>query len=100
MWLPFGPLKEALEGEKFDDDAAVKQFVRNYETLRYFFQGKDQKVFYPWRKCISVEGNYVEKYVAFVILSVTNKLEKQKSGLYLTFVKRKWAIACLYNLLD
>jgi len=42
-------LKEALEGEKFNDDAAVEQFVRNWfmKRLTTFFQGGDQEVSYP-----------------------------------------------------
>lgn len=59
----FGVLKEALGGEKFNNDAEVEQYVRNWllECPSSFFDEGIKKLPIRWRKCISVEGNYVEK---------------------------------------
>jgi len=53
-------VKEALEGEQFDDDA-TSQFVRNWLMNRSttFFEEGIKKLPIRWRKCISVKRNYV-----------------------------------------
>ncbi|EFN75061.1 Histone-lysine N-methyltransferase SETMAR, partial [Harpegnathos saltator] len=55
----FGPPKEALGGERFNNDAAVEYYVRNrlFERPSTFFDEGVKKLLARWRKCISVEGN-------------------------------------------
>jgi len=59
----FGPLKEALAGGRFNDHAAVEHYVRNWllERPSSFIDEGIKKLPIRWRKCINVEGNYVEK---------------------------------------
>lgn len=59
----FGPLKKALGGERFANDQQVEQFVRNWLGTRpkSFFENGINKLPVRWEKCITKEGNYVEK---------------------------------------
>ena len=56
-----GVLKEALGEEKLNNDAEVEQYVCNWllECLSSFFDKGMKKLPIRWRKCISVEGNYI-----------------------------------------
>jgi len=54
----FGPLKEALEGKRFNDDAMVEEYMRNWLGASSFFDEGIKKLSggenaFPW--------NYVEK---------------------------------------
>ena len=45
----FGPLKEALGGQRFDDDAGVEEFVRNWQQTQsasFFEKGIKNCQFY------------------------------------------------------
>lgn len=59
----FGPLKEALGGKRFEDDAGVEGFVRNWLVTRprSFYDEGIRKLPIRWTKCISKAGDYVEK---------------------------------------
>ena len=60
----FGPLKEALGGQRFDDDEQVQNFVRNWLQTRppsFYGAGLQKKIPILWQKCIEKGGNYVEK---------------------------------------
>ena len=59
----FGPLKEALGGQHFENDNEVEQFVRNWLKTRpqNYYQEGIQKLPTRWEKCINVEGDYIEK---------------------------------------
>jgi len=59
----FGPLKEALGGQRFDDGVAVEAFVRNWlmsQPPSFYYNGI-KKLPIRWEKCISKSGDYVEK---------------------------------------
>jgi len=59
----FPNLKEFVKGRKFADDNEVTCATNSW------LEGQDQQFFYNgiralekrWTKCISIEGNYVEK---------------------------------------
>ena len=59
----FGPLKEALLGQRFDDDEQVENFVRNWLQTRppSFYDAGVKKLPIRWQKCIEKGGNYVDK---------------------------------------
>ena len=59
----FGPLKEALGGQHFENDNEVEQFVCNWLKTRpqNFYQEGIQKLPTRWEKCINVERDYIEK---------------------------------------
>ena len=59
----FGPLKEALGGQRFDDDEQVQNFVCNWlqtQTPSFYDAGLG-KLPILWQKCIEKGGNYEEK---------------------------------------
>ena len=59
----FGPLKNALRGRRFscDDDvkAAVHQWLRTQPKT--FFSDGIKKLVGCWEKCITKQGDYIEK---------------------------------------
>lgn len=59
----FGPLKEALGGQRFDSDAEVEAYVRNWLQTRpaSFYEEGIGKLPIRWEKCVSKSGDYVEK---------------------------------------
>lgn len=59
----FGPLKEALGGQKFNSDAEVEAYVRNWLQTRpaSFYMEGIGKLPIRWEKCVSKAGDYVEK---------------------------------------
>jgi hypothetical protein len=59
----FGPLKEALGGQRFDDDRQVENFVCKWlQTRPPPIDGAGiKKLPICWQKCIEKGGNYVEK---------------------------------------
>jgi len=59
----FGPLNEALGGQRFDVDEQVKNFARNWLQMRPppFHDAGLKKLPIRWQKCIEKGGNYVEK---------------------------------------
>lgn len=59
----FGPLKEALGGQRFEDDEGVEGFVRNWLLTQpaSFYDAAIKNLPSRWEKCISKAGNYVEK---------------------------------------
>lgn len=59
----FGPLKEALGGQKFHSDNEVEAYVRNWLQTRpdSFYVEGIKKLPMRWEKCISKSGDYVEK---------------------------------------
>lgn len=59
----FGPMKEALGGQRFDDDVAVEDFVRNWLMAqpRSFYENGIKKLSSRWEKCVMKSGDYVEK---------------------------------------
>nr|QLJ84876.1 transposase-like protein [Dichotomius schiffleri] len=59
----FGPLKEALGGQRFDDNEAVKAFVLQWLRRRpkSFYADGIKKLPIRWEKCISRAGEYIEK---------------------------------------
>lgn len=59
----FAPLKEALGGQRFDSDAEVEAYVRNWLQTRpasFYVEGIG-KLPIRWEKCVSKSGEYVEK---------------------------------------
>jgi len=59
----FGHLKEALGGQRFDDDEQVENFVRKWLQTRppSFYDTGIKKLPSRWQKFIEKGGNYVEK---------------------------------------
>lgn len=59
----FGTLKEALRGKRFQDNEDVKKFVGNLfkHQDKESFAAEIQKLVDRWKKCINVQGDYVEK---------------------------------------
>jgi len=57
----FGPLKEAIGGQRFDDNVAVE--VRNWLVSQSpsFYDSGIKKLPICWEKCISKSGDYVDK---------------------------------------
>lgn len=59
----FGPLKEALGGQKFHSDNEVEAYVRNWLQTRpdsFYLEGI-KKLPIRWEKCVYKSGDYVEK---------------------------------------
>jgi len=59
----FGPLKEALGGQRFNSDAEVEAYVSNWLQTRpasFYVEGIG-KLPIRWEKCVSESGDYVEK---------------------------------------
>ena len=58
-----GPLKEPLRGIRFKDEREIKKAVK--DSLARFpqdwFEDGNKRLEKRWRKCIEVEGSYVEK---------------------------------------
>lgn len=59
----FGPLKVALGGQRFNTDDEVEEFVRTWlsELPKEFFDTGIKKLPERLKKCVTSEGNYVEK---------------------------------------
>jgi hypothetical protein len=59
----FAPLKESLGGDGFANNEEVKNCVRNWLMTRpqTFFQQKMFKLLNRWRKCVELQGDYIEK---------------------------------------
>ena len=59
----FGPLKEVLREQRFNDDEQVENFVRKWLQTRpaSFYDAGIKKLPIRWQKCIEKGGNYVEK---------------------------------------
>jgi len=59
----FGPLKDHLGGMKFDTDDDVKIAVQNWLHImpETFFSAGIRALPTRWKKCIEVQGDYVEK---------------------------------------
>lgn len=59
----FSPLKEFLSGHKFRDNDELITTVQNWIRTqpKNFFENGIRKLPERWRKCIAVEGDYVEK---------------------------------------
>ena len=58
----FGPLKEALGGQRFDDEQVENFVLKWLQTLPASFYDAGIKEFpIHWQKCIEKGGNYVEK---------------------------------------
>jgi hypothetical protein len=59
----FGPLKEALGGQRFNNDEGVEVFMCNWleNQPQSFFDNGIKKLPIHWEKCVSKSGNYVEK---------------------------------------
>lgn len=59
----FGPLKEALGGQRFVSDEEVEAYVLNWLKTQptSFYEDGIRKLPMRWEKCISKSGDYVEK---------------------------------------
>ena len=59
----FGPLKDPLHGRRFDSESELKSAVNAVvKTLsKDWFEDGMKKVAERWRKCIDLQGDYVEK---------------------------------------
>ena len=59
----FGPLKDGLRGEHFQDSEAVVKAVRKWlaSAGSDFYKRGMQALVHRWQKCITNGGNYVEK---------------------------------------
>ena len=59
----FGPLKEVLREQRFNDDEQVENFVRKWLQMHPapFYDAGIKKLPIRWQKCIEKGGNYVEK---------------------------------------
>ena len=80
----FGPFKEALGGQRFDDDEQVQNFVRNWLQTRppSFYDAGVKNPPILWQKCIEKGGNYVDKreFFYFVKLCFNKKLIHSRSS--------------------
>ena len=82
----FGPLKEALGGQRFDDDVQVENFLRKWlqTSPPSFYDAGIKKLSIRWQKCVEKGGNYVEKWEYFYFVQLCfNKKLKAEVGLYL-----------------
>ncbi|KAG8227069.1 hypothetical protein J437_LFUL008508 [Ladona fulva] len=59
----FGPLKNHLGGQRFEDDDAVVQEVTRWlrQQPKDFFAAGYGGLVKRWDKCLNVQGEYVEK---------------------------------------
>jgi len=59
----FGPTKEHLRGQKFADDNEVMEAVQSWVkvTPKSFFLEGIRKLVDRWTKCVTKQGDYVEK---------------------------------------
>jgi len=59
----FGPLKDNLRGQKFDDDESVKVAVRAWvrQCSSDFFSDGFKNWRTRWEKCVTRDGGYIEK---------------------------------------
>jgi histone-lysine N-methyltransferase SETMAR len=60
----FGPMKEAVRGNRFSSDEEVIGAVENWlktQPENFFFSDGIKKLVKHWIRCVEVEGNYVEK---------------------------------------
>ena len=59
----FGPMKDALRGRKFSSDAEVQEAVQTWlrQQPKTFFSEGIQRLTHRYHKCISLQGDYVEK---------------------------------------
>ncbi|KAK7601555.1 hypothetical protein V9T40_008996 [Parthenolecanium corni] len=59
----FGPLKEALGGEQFQNDDDVENFVREWlDSQSHSFYERGMRMLpHRWRKCVDIRGDYLEK---------------------------------------
>lgn len=59
----FGPLKEALGGLRFETNAEVESFVREWlrDKPRDFYEKGIRKLPERWQKCVACDGDYLEK---------------------------------------
>jgi histone-lysine N-methyltransferase SETMAR len=60
---PIGPLKGALGGKGFRSDDEINFFstMVGRATTNFFFERGLMKLPYRWRRCIEVQGEYVQK---------------------------------------
>ena len=59
----FGPLKEALGGQRFESDAERETYLRNWLQTRpasFYVKGLENLPIH-WEKCVSKSGDYEEK---------------------------------------
>ena len=66
----FGPIKEALGGQRFDDDEQVENFLRSWLQTRptsFYDAGVKKNSQSAGKKCIEEGGNYVEKWEFFIV---------------------------------
>jgi histone-lysine N-methyltransferase SETMAR len=56
----FGPFKEALGGQRFNDDAGVEAYVRSWLQTRptSFYEDGISKLPIRWEKCVLKAGAY------------------------------------------
>lgn len=59
----FGPLKEALGGQRFEDDKGVEEYVRNWFLTQpvSFYNDGIKSLLARCQKCIFKAESYVEK---------------------------------------
>jgi histone-lysine N-methyltransferase SETMAR len=59
----FGPTKEQLEGQKFSADDSLKHGALNWlhSQPTSFCAASIVALPWQWQKCVSVEGQYLEK---------------------------------------
>ena len=59
----FGPLKEVLRGCRFSSDQELKEAVQAWLVAqpKTFFAEGIKKLVQRWKKCIEMQGDYVEK---------------------------------------
>ena len=59
----FGPLKDYLRGQKFDDDESVKAAVKAWirQCSPEFFLDGFRNWRTRWEKCVARDGGYIEK---------------------------------------
>ena len=84
----FGPLKEAIGGQRFDDDEQLENFVCMWLQMRpsSFYDAEIKNLPIRWQKCIEKGGNYVEKCEFFYFVKLCfNKKLKAEVGLYLIY---------------
>jgi hypothetical protein len=60
----FRPLKEHLDGKQFVTDGDVQQAVVSWLMAfdPYFFHTRTDSLMSQWDECLSICGNYVEKW--------------------------------------
>ena len=79
----FGPLKQMLGGQRFDDDTGVEEFVHKWLQTRTssFFEEGIKKIASSLKKCVSKSGDSVENDIIILCFFLIESI-KLNYGIY------------------